>query len=449
VGVTSWTEPDGPGPACRAGPAGAGGPRPSEVDARLDTRQGRIDSLLVRYVGYVGLVIGLGLSPVLYGFDPQYVATIFGLSLASGLLTYVFVTRTPSLAERPPWGPVYLVGLITLTALLCHQSALFGFQAFAGYIHSFAYLRGRARWLGHTATAVVVAYGQIGGSTASLGSTTLLLWLLLAVLNAGVAGMFMYFSELSSAQSERRRAVIADLNEANHRLSETLEENAALQARLLASAREAGVLDERARLAREIHDTIAQGLTGVVAQLEAAAAADGDPVTRRRHSDTAMALARESLTDARRSVQALTPGQLDRAHLPDAIAEMAKRWGETAGVDLVLDTTGNPVPLLPELEVVLFRVAQEALANVGKHAGARRVGLTLSYMGDVVVLDVRDDGQGFAPADVVTTGESGYGLTAMEQRVRQVSGTFTVESAPGEGTALSASVPAIPAEVRS
>jgi signal transduction histidine kinase len=269
------------------------------------------------------------------------------------------------------------------------------------------------------------------------------------LLNAVVAGTFMYFSEFGAAQTQRHRGQIDELNEANRRLSETLDENAALQARLLASAREAGVLDERARLAREIHDTIAQGLAGVVTQLEAAGSAEDDAVLRRRHVDTAMALARESLSEARRSVEALTPGQLDRAQLPDAIAEMAKRWAETAEVGLVIDTTGFPVRLLPELEVVLFRVAQEALVNVGKHAGALRVGLTLSYMDDVVVLDVRDDGRGFARDEVVTTTDSGFGLTAMETRVRRVSGTLTVESAPGEGTALSASVPAIPAEVRS
>jgi signal transduction histidine kinase len=177
--------------------------------------------------------------------------------------------------------------------------------------------------------------------------------------------------------------------------------------------------------------------------------ADDDPVVRGRHIDTARGLARESLTEARRSVDALGPRQLADAQLPDAIADMAKRWAETSAVELVLDTTGDPRPLLPELEVVLFRVAQEALANVGKHAAACRVGLTLSYMDDVVVLDVRDDGHGFQPA--ATPGAvdgSGFGLVAMEQRVRRVAGTFSVESAPGEGTALSASVPAIPAEVR-
>jgi signal transduction histidine kinase len=270
----------------------------------------------------------------------------------------------------------------------------------------------------------------------------------LLLANTVIAGGVSYYSGFIKAQNERRRAMIDELNAVNARLSETLDENAGLHAQLLVQAREAGMLDERARMAREIHDTIAQGLTGIVAQLEAAGAADGKADLQGRHIDTARALARESLTEARRSVAALAPGRLVEAHLPDAIADMAKRWSETSGVDVVVDTTGDPRPLLPEIEVALFRVAQEALANVGKHASATRAGLTMSYMDDVVVLDVRDDGIGFGrDTTPAPSGGSGFGLGAMEQRVRRVAGTLTVESAPGEGTALSASVPAIPAEV--
>jgi signal transduction histidine kinase len=185
----------------------------------------------------------------------------------------------------------------------------------------------------------------------------------------------------------------------------------------------------------------------VVAQLEAADAAEGDPVLRQRHLDAARALARESLAEARRSVQALTPARLVDARLPEAIADMATAWAQTTQATVHVETTGDVRALLPELEVTLFRVAQEALTNVGKHAGATTVWLTLTYMEDVVVLDVRDDGVGFDPgARPGPTAGAGYGLSTMEQRVLRVSGTFTVESAPGEGTAVSASVPAIPAE---
>jgi signal transduction histidine kinase len=117
---------------------------------------------------------------------------------------------------------------------------------------------------------------------------------------------------------------------------------------------------------------------------------------------------------------------------------MARRWAEGSGVDLRFEVTGESVPLSPAIEVTLFRVAQEALTNVAKHARASRAGVTLSYAGDVVLLDIRDDGGGIH-------GENGlgFGLSSMRQRVRGVGGTLEVESAPGEGTAVSASVPAL------
>ena len=100
-----------------------------------------------------------------------------------------------------------------------------------------------------------------------------------------------------------------------------------------------------------------------------------------------------------------------------------------------------PRPLLPEIETTLLRTAQEALANVSRHAGADRVFLTLSYMEDVVTLDVRDDGAGFDPSTPVK--ESSYGLAAMRERVLRIAGTLSVESEPGNGTAVSACVPAL------
>jgi len=130
---------------------------------------------------------------------------------------------------------------------------------------------------------------------------------------------------------------------------------------------------------------------------------------------------------------------------------MASRWSETSTVELSFATTGEPRPLLAELEMTLFRVAQEALANVAKHAKASKVGLTLSYTDQAVLLDVRDDGVGFL-AEQVGGGNGrpaeghGFGLEGMRQRLRRVAGSLEIESAPGDGTAVSASVPAISAE---
>jgi signal transduction histidine kinase len=206
-------------------------------------------------------------------------------------------------------------------------------------------------------------------------------------------------------------------------------------------------------MAREIHDTLAQGLTGIVTQLEAAQQTSHD-AERERRIDNAKRLARDSLAEARRSVQALRPQALEDSRLPEALAGEVARWSATSGVAGEMETTGQARLLHPEVEVTLLRVAQEALANVAKHAGASRAGVTLSYMEDVVSLDVRDDGAGFSVAPVEdgranghladgTSAAGGFGLISMRQRVTRLAGQLEIESEPGAGTAVSASLPAI------
>ena len=162
------------------------------------------------------------------------------------------------------------------------------------------------------------------------------------------------------------------------------------------------MLDERQRMAREIHDTLAQGLTGIVTQLQAAERATerspADPAGLRRHLAAATRLARDSLTEARRSVDALRPEPLEGCRLSEALVGVAERWSALNVIPVRVTTTGAARPIDPEAEFALLRAAQEALANVARHAHATRVGLTLSYMENVVALDVRDDGVGFDPA---------------------------------------------------
>ena len=234
----------------------------------------------------------------------------------------------------------------------------------------------------------------------------------------------VYAGVMVGRQTEKAQRTSAELAAA-------LAENTGLHEQLLVQAREAGVLDERQRMAREIHDTLAQGLTGIITQLQAAEQT-GD----RKHMDRAAGLARESLTQARRSVQALRPEPLEDSRLVDAVAELAEGWSRDSGVPATVSTAGQPRPVTPDREVALYRVAQEALANVAKHARASRVGVTLSYLDDQVVLDVRDDGRGLARGR-----DGGFGLTVMRERMDGVGGTLAVESEPGAGTAISASVP--------
>src|SRR5207244_4322046 len=171
---------------------------------------------------------------------------------------------------------------------------------------------------------------------------------------------------------------------------------------------------------------------------------------RERRIDNAKRLARDSLAEARRSVQALRPQALENSRFPEALADEVTRWSVTSGVAGEVETTGEARALHPEVEVTLLRVAQEALANVARHASASRAGVTLSYMEDVVSLDVRDDGVGFAVAEGnghlngETPAAGGFGLIAMRQRVSRLAGQLEIESEPGVGTAVSASLPAIP-----
>ena len=417
-------------------------------DSGFDVWKRREEKAL-RVVPYVALAIATSLAPLIDDWGP-WPGTLPTLALAGLAAVWMLwmVTLHPDWARRRPvLRAVYYVGLQILIAAMVIRNPLFGFFAFTGYIHAFL-LPGRWRFAGVGVTALSMALSQIGG-VPSLSWGALLPYLVVAVFNMAVAGAFTLFGGITDQQNEKRKHMIAELAETNARLEATMEENAGLQAQLLTQAREAGVAAERQRMAREIHDTLAQGLTGVITQLQALELARDRP-ERRRHLDTAMRLARESLAEARRSVLAVRPEALEHARLPEALAEIVDRWSAINGVTAEITTTGTARPLHPEIEVTLLRTAQEALANAAKHAGASRVGLTLSYMEDVVTLDVRDDGIGFAPAARGAPGaHGGFGLTAMRQRVDRLAGTLEIESEPGAGTAISASVPAIPAEAAS
>lgn len=215
---------------------------------------------------------------------------------------------------------------------------------------------------------------------------------------------------------------------------------------LIEQAQQAGVSNERQRLAREIHDTLAQSFTSIVMKLEAAEAAlHSDLTSVQRFLDQARSIARESLAEARRLMWALRPESLERSSLPDALARLAERWSEESGANASTTVTGTPHPLPPHIETTLLRVAQEALTNCRKYAQARQVVLTLSYMNNLVALNVQDDGIGFDPAelrpDSSDQSTGGFGLVGMRERVAQLRGTLLVESAPGEGTTLMVAIP--------
>jgi signal transduction histidine kinase len=212
------------------------------------------------------------------------------------------------------------------------------------------------------------------------------------------------------------------------RLIEQLEASRAENARL---SHEAGVAAERARLAGEIHDTLAQGFTSIITLLQAA-----DPRLRDERVALAVRTAKENLAEARALVSDLSPAALASGSLVDSVRRAASRFSEESGVPATVRVTGTERALPTSAEVVLLRATQEALTNVRRHAHAASVQVVLGYTGDAVRLTVRDDGRGFTPGEA-----DGFGLGGMRARAEQVNGTLTVASTTGDGTTIELEVP--------
>ncbi|MFE1575789.1 sensor histidine kinase [Streptomyces fradiae] len=309
----------------------------------------------------------------------------------------------------------------------------------------------------------------------------------------------------------------------NERRRRLIDELVSTRAELAAAERHAGTLAERERLAREIHDTLAQGLSSIQLLLRAAERAlpPGSPAA--AHIERARQEAQGNLAEARRFVRALTPPDLQQGSLvaalerlcapgaapgpaptgapgaapvtgpgtavvtgPGTAAEGVRPGGSApdggapgreapgggvpeggvpeggvpegavpagavpeggaagGGPRVRFSLSGTPVPLPTPYEVALLRIAQSALANTVRHAAAGRAEVTLTFMDESVTLDVVDDGSGFDPAARVPSADGGFGLPAMRARAESLGGTFTVESAPGQGTALAVTLPLLP-----
>lgn len=259
-----------------------------------------------------------------------------------------------------------------------------------------------------------------------------------------------------------REALVDSLTQARH-------ETDLLQDELALAQRQSGAMGERARIARDIHDTVAQGLSSIRLIAHAAATASGGgadagsgslpgPEGAAQGQLTRIELiAGESLGDVRRIIAALTPAELESSALEGALERIVERFAEETAAnghpdDAVLRAelhVDEALPQLPmDVEVALLRVAQSALSNVRQHARAGRVDVTLSAAGGGVRLDVRDDGVGFEvgrwdPEEREARGTASYGLRLMRERLRDLGGGLDIESAPGEGCAISAYLPLV------
>lgn len=248
-------------------------------------------------------------------------------------------------------------------------------------------------------------------------------------------GLGLYIDGLVRQGRERARLIL-ELQATRQQLAE--------------ASKQAGIMQERQRLACDLHDTFTQGLSSIVMQIEAMEATLPPDETKGRQRLWQIGrIARENLAEARRLLWALQPETSLRTSLPELLQPLALRWAEESEVTVRVTITGQATSLRPEIEVTLLRATQEALANIRKHAQARSVVLTLSYMEEIVALDIADDGIGFdphaLPAPLLGETHGGFGLKALRERIKQLEGTFTLESTPGAGTTIAVALPSVEA----
>lgn len=332
-------------------------------------------------------------------------------------------------AERPMWAAAGWFGVLVLVwlalTLLSPDGAYIVFPLFFLALHLFP-----PRWSVPVVAATLImsvsALGMHHGWNAGVFIGPIIGAAAAVVLGLAYRALFL--------ESAERKLLIDDL--------------LATREELAVASREAGTLAERHRLAREIHDTVAQGLSSIHLLLHAAERTITDE-TALAHVRQARATAADGLAETRGFIRALRAPALQEESLPGALARLAASVGAQSASTSAAPTTitfrlsGEPSALPMVHETTLLRIAQGSLANVLQHAGAQRAAVTLTFMDDEVTLDIVDDGVGFEWGDAVRAegrGES-FGLATIRERAERLGGRLSVETAPGAGTAIAVSLP--------
>ena len=398
-----------------------------EPDARVAPSALRPVFLTLR-LGLHLLVVGLTLFVVVRALLADAPTEVPVTILAVAFLAWYGAGVAAAHRHFPTWARVvWLVALLGLWVAMSFLTPDAAFLAFPLFFLELHVLEAPI-----AVPLVVITFGlSVWGAASHLGFEVGTI--LGPLISAGVAIVIGLGYRAMSRETSDRQALILDL--------------LATREELAAASREAGTLAERERLAREIHDTVAQGLSSIQMLLHAAER-DVDDERTREKLRLARETAAENLGETRRFIRELTPPSLDEQTLPaalrrlaDAVNEQAQQSGSATRV--VFRTSGDPVMLPMAVDATLLRIAQGSLANVLRHSDAARGEMTLSYLGDEVALDVVDDGVGFDPRAAQREEVDGiaFGLRAMRQRAERQGGSIEIESAPGEGTAVSVRIP--------
>jgi signal transduction histidine kinase len=405
-------------------PGGSDGPRPAPSE-----RHAWLRWMLGWHLAFWGMV---ALAALWVGATTELTAG--GRAVGFGLLAvlagaYWLLVMRPGAVRTSARGPGYLVialGVVGAGVWLDPTMSMLLFIVFShvwmftgtlrqGVLFAFALtLVAGIGFLGHYGWSLRVLRDLAPGLGVSLAFSLL---------------MGLWISRIID-QSRDRAALIVELEAARDEL--------------VAAEHARGALAERERMAREIHDTLAQGFTSVVMLAQAAAARlPKDPDGAAQRLATIEDVARANLAEARALVAALAPVDLDGTTVADAVRRVATRFGQETRLVVEVDVPDAVRHLGRDQEVVVLRAVQEALANVRRHAGARRVVVRLVPDGGCVRLEVSDDGVGF---DAAAT--PGYGLAGMRGRVDEVGGELAVASTPGAGTRVVVRLPMRPATVQ-
>ncbi|WP_078849041.1 sensor histidine kinase [Streptomyces sp. NRRL F-4428] len=417
-----------PAPPAAPGPPLACAPPAAPAAARSLTPVSRVLRLCLHalLLGLLALAAGRAVADA----APRAASVVAACALLAAV--YAAGVRAPVVHRSQRAGAVWLTGLGAAWAGLLAVSPDGLWIAFPLYFLELHLLR--LRW--GVAAVAVTACAAIGGFLAHSAAATPGAFLG-PLLGGAVAVATVLGYQALYRESERRRQLI--------------EELITTRAELAAAERGAGILAERERLAREIHDTLAQGLSSIQLLLRAAERALPEGAPALPHIARARQAAQDNLAEARRFVRALTPPDLEHGSLAAALERLC---AGVPGPRVRFSLSGRPRELPTPYEVALLRIAQSALANVVRHARAGRAEITLTFMDASVTLDVVDDGDGFDPSSAVPgpgrdpgagsgqgSADGGFGLPAMRSRAETLGGLFTVESDPGQGTAVAVTLP--------
>jgi len=437
----------GPKGAPHAGAGHAGAPHaPEPTGAAVILRVLRVSL----HVGFAVLLLVALLRLLAGGITGQEWITLLLAVLLAAFYLVGTVLEKRHAARRTrfdprPYSAWWLGGVCLLWLLLVWASADFVWLAFPLFFLQLHVLR---RWLALPAIALstvfviaalwfhnggIAASGQAGAAPASLAPE------LPMVLGPAFGAAFAVVTGLAY------RALFLEAE--NQRLA--AEELRRTRAELARTQHNAGTLAERTRLAREIHDTLAQGLSSIVLMGRAAEKAldDGEPAVARDRLRIVRDTAAANLAEARNFVRALQSPDLEDGSLVAGLLRLcetteAETAARGAGLRCRLDVEGVPVELPGAHQTVLLRAAQASLANVRAHAHAGTAVVTLSFLGPDVAMDIYDDGTGFDPSALPARPDgSGYGLTSLRDRVAALHGQLDIESAPGEGTVVAIRLP--------